>query len=286
MSTVGRPSSPTLDGIADYEFVRALGEGSHGSFWQARCPARLGIDVDHVSVKTIAHNATDDDFARLVDELQHYAAVQSTELVPLYDVGQQGAILYYASEYFADGSLDKPARPFTSRASVLSAMADAALAAHALHEAGIAHRAIKPGNVMLDGDRGKLGDIGLSHVLNPGQTVTGLDNVGSLGYLAPELVQGGQTASRATDIWALGATLHKTLTGRSVYPEIPDASLLESLRHLLTAEPTLNDSLQADERELIGRAIAADPADRPSTALEFAERAAAISAAAARSEGA
>ncbi len=266
-----------LTSIADYEFVQTLGEGSHGTFWLARCPERLGLGLDYVSVKTLAHNATDEDFARLVEELRHYVAVPSSELVPLYDVGQQGSMLYYAGQYFPDGSLDKPARPF-SQAGVLSAMADAALAAHALHESGIAHRSIKPGNVMIDGERAKLGDISLAHVLNPGQTVTGLDHVGSLGYLAPELVAGGQAASRATDIWALGATLHKVLTGRPVYPEIPDASLLESLRHLLDSEPTLNESLRPDERALISRSLAPDPADRPLTALEFAEEVAAIAA--------
>ncbi|MDH3684203.1 MAG: protein kinase, partial [Acidimicrobiia bacterium] len=213
-----------MSGIADYEFVQLLGEGSHGSCWMARCPARLGLDVDHVSVKTLVHNATDVDFERLSTELRHYSSVPSPELVPLYDVGQQGGMLYYAGQYFPDGSLAQPARPF-SRAAVLSALSDAALAAHALHEAGLAHRSIKPGNVLIDGDRAKLGDIGLSHVLKPGQTVTGLDHIGSIEYLAPELIQ-GQAASRATDIWALGATMHKVLTGRPIYPDVPDGSLL------------------------------------------------------------
>lgn len=263
-----------LSSIADYEFIQLLGEGSHGSFWLARRPARLEVAADQVAVKTLVHAATDADFERLSAELRHYAAISSTELVPLYDVGQQGGTLYYAGQYFPDGSLAQPARPFT-RASVLSALADAATAAHALHEAGLAHRGIKPGNILIDGSRAKLGDIGLTHVLNPGQTVTGLDHIGSIEYLAPELIQ-GQSASRASDIWALGATMHKVLTGRPIYPELPDGSLLQALRYLLSEQPTLNETLRDEERALIERTLSADPVERPLTALEFAEEVGAI----------
>lgn len=258
-----------MDGIADYEFIHLLGEGSHGSFWLAHCPERLGLDADQVAVKTIAHNASDGDFERLVAELQLYTNIASPHLVRLYDVGQQGGALYYATEYFPDGSLAQPARPFT-RGSVLSTIADAAMAAHALHEDGIAHRGIKPGNVMVDGDTAKLGDIGLAHVLNPGQTVTGLDHIGSIEYLAPELIQ-GQAASRATDIWALGATLHRVLSGRPIYPDAPGGSLLEALRYLLREQPTINESIQPDERTLIEQTLSPDPVDRPATAREFGE---------------
>jgi eukaryotic-like serine/threonine-protein kinase len=246
-----------VNGIADYEFVHSLGEGRHGSFWLARCPERLGRPDSHVAVKTFVHHADQADFERLTTELQRYCSVSSAHLVGLYDVGLQGETLYYAGQYFADGSLAQPARPFT-RASVLAAITDAAMAAHALHEAGMAHRSVKPGNICL------------LQVLNPGQTITGLDHIGSIEYLAPELIQ-GQPASRATDLWALGATMHKVLTGRSVYPEVPQGSLLQALRYLVSERPVLNETLRDEERMVIGRSLAADPMERPSTALEFAE---------------
>ncbi|MEL7155227.1 MAG: serine/threonine-protein kinase [Actinomycetota bacterium] len=258
-----------MDGIADYEFVHLLGEGSHGSVWMARCPERLGLGLDYVAVKTLSHSASDNDFERLRDHLRRFSSISSTRLVKLYDVGQQGAVLYYTSEYFPDGSLAQPARPFT-RASVLAAVADAAMAAHSLHEAGLAHRSIKPGNILIDGTMAKLGDLGLSQVLTPGQTITGLDQIGTIEFLAPELIQ-GEVASRATDVWALGATLHRVLTGRPIYPNIPDDSQLEALRYMLSERPTLNESLRDDEQVVVGRALAADPGDRPPTAMEFAK---------------
>jgi serine/threonine protein kinase len=235
-----------------------------------------------VAVKTLAHHATDADFGRLSGILQRYGAIRSPLLVQLYDVGQQGGILYYAGEYFPDGSLAQPARPFT-RSSVLAAITDAAYGAHSLHEVGMAHRGIKPGNIMIDGIRARVGDLGLAHILNPGQTITGLDHIGSIEYLAPELIK-GQAASRATDIWALGATMHKVLTGRSIYTDVPDGSLLHALRYLLSEEPTLNESLRDDERALIQRSLSLDPLDRPGTAKEFGGIVGAIAARLAQAE--
>jgi serine/threonine protein kinase len=133
-----------MDGIADYSFVERLGEGNHGTFWLARRPARLtAVTAEFVAVKTLAQQATDQDFARMANELRVYAAVESPHLVPIYDAGHHNGRLFYATAYFADGSLGAPARPM-DRPEVVSAVADAAAGAHALHEAGIAHRDIKP----------------------------------------------------------------------------------------------------------------------------------------------
>lgn len=271
-----------MTGIADYELIKPLGEGSQGSYFLARCPERLGRPDSHVAVKTLAHHADQADFERLTRELQRYCAVVSPHLAQLYDVGLQGTTLYIAGEYFPDGSLAQPARPFT-RSAVLSAITDAARAAHALHEAGIVHRNIKPGNIFIDGDVAKLGDIGLMQVLNPGQTITGLDHIGSIEYLAPELIQ-GQPASRATDVWALAATMHRVLTARSVYPDIPQGSLLQALRYLVSERPVLNERLRDEERAIIERSLSLDPAARPLTALELADAVGEIAAAVARSE--
>jgi serine/threonine protein kinase len=255
--------------IGDYEIIQSLGEGSQGQFWLARTPARLEIEDDVVAVKTLNHAASDEDFARFTQYLRRYASIESPYLVELYDVGQQGNLLYMAGRYRTGGSMAQPARPL-SRVDVLRSVGRAALGAHALHDVGIPHRSVRPGNILLGDDGARLGDIGLSQLLSPGLTITGASKVNTIEYLAPELIQ-GQQASRATDIWALGATLHRALTGVAFYPSMPTESLVAALRHILNVRPTLNDALRNPELRIIESTVAGDPADRPSTAAELAE---------------
>ncbi len=273
-----------MDGIADYRFVERLGEGNHGTFWLAEPPARLGRgDGELVAVKTLVQQATDQDFARMANELRVYAAVDSPHLAPVLDAGHQQGCLYYATTYYAAGSLGAPARPL-ERGEVVRAVADGARGSHALHEAGIAHRDIKPDNIMLErvgehgagsggssgsGLRAQLADLGLAQVLNPGQTVTGIGPVGTIEYLAPEQVQGHQ-ASRATDIWALGVTLHRSLTGRGVYPDFPVGSLLEALRHVTTSRPAVDAELDPVVGAIVARCLDEDPGARFPTGDELA----------------
>ena len=173
--------------IADYEIIQQLGEGSQGQFWLARTPARLEIAAPVVALKTISHPASDVDFARVTEYLRRYASISADHLVQLYDLGQQGNLLYIAGEYLEGGSLAQPARPL-SRVDVLRYIADATVGAHLLHEVGIAHRSIRPGNVLMTGAPGasrdhhgaKLGDLGLSQMLSPGQTITGAAKVSAI----------------------------------------------------------------------------------------------------------
>lgn len=259
-----------MDGIADYHFLQRLGEGNHGTFWLAKPPPRLGRpELEFVAVKTLAQQATDQDFKRMANELRVYASVESPYLVPVYDAGHQDGRLFYATAYFPNGSLGGPARPMSLN-EVVTAVVCAAEAADALHGAGIAHRDIKGDNVMLaDDGTAKLGDLGLAQIINPGQTVTGIGPVGTIEYLAPELVRGDK-ASRASDIWALGVTLHRSLTGRGVYDSLPLDSLLEALRHVLSAEPTLSPDLPPDLAAVVERCLHKDPGSRYTTAAELA----------------
>ena len=255
--------------IADYEITQPLGEGSQGQFWLAKTPPRLEIPDQWVALKTMSHAASDDDFGRLTEYLRRYAAIESPYLVELYDVGQQGNILYMAGRYLGGGSMAQPSRPL-SRVDVLRGVGRAAMGAHALHEVGIPHRSIRPGNVLLDDGGARLGDVGLSHLLSPGLTITGASKVNTIEYLSPELIQ-GQPASRASDIWALGSTLHRALTGQPFYPAMPTDSLVAALRHILNERPILGDALRNGELRIIESTVAADPADRPDTAEALAK---------------
>jgi len=266
----------TVPALADFRVVRLIGEGNHGRFYLARPPARLGIADEYVAVKVFAGQCSEDAYRRGTRELRAFAAVDSPYLARVYDAVLEDNFLY-AMEYFPLGSLAAPARPLT-RGEVLRAVEHAARAVHALHEAGMAHGDVKPGNVMLHENGGKLSDLGLARVFTAGAALTGMAPETSVEYLDPSLLL-GEPPSRATDIWALGATLHRALSGKGLYGELPERQPLLAIRRVQTTPPTLDPVLTADEAALVHACLAA-PGSRPATALEVADRIAEIRAAA------
>src|SRR4051812_43541895 len=135
-----------VDQVADYEIVRSLGVGNHGEFYLVRAPSRLGVTEEFLALKVWACDAGDAASTRATRELRAFAAVGSPYLVTLFDAGQVDNRFFYSMEYLPLGSLANAGRPL-DRSEVLRALADAARAAHALHEAGIVHRDIKPSNI-------------------------------------------------------------------------------------------------------------------------------------------
>jgi eukaryotic-like serine/threonine-protein kinase len=257
-------------GIADYRFVRRLGTGIHGVFYLARPPKRLPVTADLVAVKVLSGGSSQDVFRWAHRELAAFAAVSSPYLVDLYDAGQQGDEVYYSMEYLPGGSLAVPAEP-PGRVTALTAVAHAARAVHALHEAGIAHRGVKPGNVLLHPGGAKLADLGLSHVLSPGITITKMGSAGDIGYVDPCLIRGDRP-SRASDVFSLGATLHYALTRQGLYGPLPEDDPLLAMRRVVSHPPVIAAMLEPDVRDVIAWAIAAEPAQRPATALQLAQQ--------------
>ncbi|MDQ1634872.1 MAG: hypothetical protein QOJ32_1681 [Frankiaceae bacterium] len=260
----------TPAGIADYVFVRVLGDGNHGTYHLARPPARLALDSEFVVVKVLAGQTTADTFRRATRELKAFAAVRSPNLVRLFDAGQQGGTFFYAMEWLPRGSLASPAEPL-SHGDALRAVASAARAAHDLHEAGIVHRDINPDNVLLADDGGRLADLGLAQVLQPGVAVTGIGRVESVEYIDPVVLGGGQP-SRLTDVYGLGMTLHHALTGAGMFGEIPADQPMMAMRAVLSRSPEPAGGLAPEERELIESCVSGDFAQRPRTALDVANR--------------
>lgn len=262
--------------IADYQVVRVLGEGNNGRFYLARPPARLGLPDEYVAVKVFTGQHSAQAYERGVRELRAFAQVSSPYLVKVYDAVLQDSFLY-AMEYCPLGSLAAPARPL-ARVEVLRAVAHAARAAHALHEAGLTHGDVKPANILLTEQGGKLSDLGLARYLTPGVTLTGMASAASVEYLDPGLLR-GERPSRATEVFALGATLHRALTGQGLYGELPDSEPLLAIRKVMSAEPVMARGLRPEEETLV-RDCLAPLGVRPATALQVAERLDTLAAAA------
>jgi len=262
----GPPAAPQM--LADFRVVRVLGEGNHGKFYLAKPPDRLGISAEFVAVKVFAGQCSEDAYRRGVRELRAFAAVDSPYLVTVYDAVLQDNFLY-AMEYLPLGSLATPARPL-ERDEVLRAVEHAARAVHALHEAGLVHGDVKPGNVMLHADGGKLSDLGLARVFTTGAALTGMAPETSVEFVDPALLR-GESPSRASDIWGLGATLHRALSGAGLYGEMPHRQPLLAIRRVQSTDPHISDTLTPTETSVVAACLAGGP-DRLPTAEALADR--------------
>ncbi|MBJ8347459.1 serine/threonine-protein kinase [Antrihabitans sp. YC2-6] len=261
-------AKPIPAAIADYRILGVLGEGNNGRFYLAEPPARLGLSTDRVALKVFSDHISKDDYRRGVRELRAFAAVRSPRLVQIYDAVLEDNFLY-AMEYFPLGSLAAPTRKL-SRADVLRALEDAARAVHELHEHGMVHGDVKPANIMVSDTGGKLSDLGLVRVLSSQSSVTSFAPATSVEYLDPDLLQ-GEMPSRASDIWALGATINRALTGEGLYGELPVGQPMLAIRAVVSGRARASGALSKAERSLVDACIA-PVENRPATAAAVADR--------------
>jgi serine/threonine protein kinase len=268
----------TPSAVADYEVVRLLGEGNHGRFWLARPPARLGLSEEFVALKVFGDRVGEQAYERGVRELRAFAAVRSPYLVRVFDAVLEDTFVY-AMEYFPHGSLAAPARAL-ARTDVLTALEHAARAAHALHEAGLAHGDIKPGNVLLAGsvDHAPTG----GRLSTSAWPATSPRATRSPAWVAPArwssptpTCSAGARPSRRTEVWSLGATVHRALSGAGLHGDLPDTQPLLAIRRVLSGTPQVHPSLAPAEAALV-RACLAEGTGRLTTAEQVADGLAAL----------
>ena len=268
-----------------YRVEARLGAGGMGTVWRAH-DQQLDRDV---ALKVLGPSlAGDPALAERFDrEARALAAVASPHVVAIYDVvARPGADPFIVMELCPGGSLgdrlDRAGRLPVDEA--LPLLADAAEGLAALHARGILHRDVTPRNVLLAGGRAKLGDLGVAHEGAPGERRPRSDltdpgtTVGTLAYLAPELLE-GVPASRASDVYGLGAVAYQTLAGALPHAAGSIAELVLDGRRpvepLASRAPGVGSALAT----LVARALDARPDARPSAAeLAAGLRSAAASA--------
>jgi serine/threonine protein kinase len=271
--TVTSADNPTT--IADYHLGEPVSDGTDGRMFRATPPARLGLAPGTSVVVKVVPGSNEAAFRRLTRLLQTFAAVRSPYLVTLYDAGQQGEDFFYSMADWPAGTLAAPTAGPLDRTTVLAAVRRAALAAHDLHEAGVAHRSITPSAVLLQVDGAVLGGLDLARAMMGGGSVTSMGTMGSVAYLDPGVIK-GDLPSRASDIYSLGATLHHGLSGQALYPDLPSGDPVLAIRTVLRGTPRIDPSLDAADAELVRACTDPDPAARPSTAADLAELLAAL----------
>jgi serine/threonine protein kinase len=264
-----RPSTHLLGGR--YELGAVLGRGGVADVHRAT-DTLLSREV---AVKRLREaTPSDTDRARFTAEARTLAVLSHPALVTLLDAGESADRPYLVLELvegstlaglLARGPLPDP----EEAARLLGAVAGALAYAHG---AGVVHRDVKPGNVLLGDDgRVKLADFGIARIVGDTvrHTMTGT-TVGTVGYLAPEQVSGAEITP-AVDVYALGLVLLEAVTGEKAFT----GSTAEAAVARLARDPHVPETLSAPLADLIRAMTARDPGARPAASV-VAERLAVI----------
>jgi predicted ATPase/DNA-binding CsgD family transcriptional regulator len=263
--------------IAGYRLEEEIGAGGMAVVFRARDDRLDRL----VALKLLTPwLAADEDFRhRFLRESRAAAAVDDPHIIPVYEAGEAGGVLYLAMRYVSGGDIRSRLRrdgPFTAAraAGVLSPVASALDAAHA---AGLVHRDVKPANVLVDSRPGRpdhvyLSDFGLAKTRSASVqlTRTGL-NLGTVAYMAPEQIEGREVDGRA-DQYALACAAFELLAGVVPFERDQDVAVLYA--HLSEPPPSLaarRPGVPAAADEVLARALAKAAADRYPTCRHFTD---------------
>jgi serine/threonine protein kinase len=257
--------------FAGHRLDSVAGRGGMGVVYKA---THLALDRI-VALKLIAPEISGDESfrERFKQESMTAAALDHSNIVPIYDAGEESGQLYVTMRHVPGTDLrqlieDHGALPPAEAASIIAQIADALDAAH---ERGLVHRDVKPGNILIEDRGGKrhayLTDFGLTKhaASDSGMTKTGMF-VGTLDYIAPEQLQ-GQTVDARTDVYSLACVLYQAVSGEVPFPRDSEPSKMWA--HMGEDPPKVR-RIRADVpdafEEVIERGMAKKPEDRyPST---------------------
>ncbi|WP_067200621.1 Stk1 family PASTA domain-containing Ser/Thr kinase [Microbacterium sp. XT11] len=272
--TTNQQADPLIGRLVDGRYrVRArIARGGMATVYVAtdlRLERRIALKVMH------AHLSDDSNFqSRFIQEARAAARLADPHVVNVFDQGQDGELAYLVMEYLPGITLRELLRE-QKRLTVSQTITimDAVLAGlSAAHRAGIVHRDVKPENVLLAEDgRIKIGDFGLARATTA-NTATGQQLLGTIAYLAPELVTRG-TADARSDIYALGIMLYEMLVGEQPYKgEQPMQIAFQHATESVPRPSVRNPAVPEQLDELVLWATEKSPDERPDDARQMLDR--------------
>ncbi|HEV8324074.1 MAG TPA: protein kinase [Myxococcota bacterium] len=263
------------EAIHGYELVALLGHGGMGRVYRGlHLPSR-----QPVAIKTLRSELRGDALRKrlLLNEATAAAQLRHPNIVELLDVGrdEQGTP-FLVMELVEGQDLEAWALEWPGWPAVARAFDDALAGLVAAHAAGVIHRDLKPGNLLLALDgRVKIADFGIAQVRDPVRSEGETDGpVGTPAYMAPEQFVGSAGTGPWTDLYAVGVMLHHLITG---YEPFPQARFLRLMALKLTqqAPPAVpRPGLEAPPEllALVDELLRTDPRRRPRFAQEVRER--------------
>jgi len=257
---------------ARYLDPHPIGSGGMGEIFRAT-DRELGRDV---AIKLLARQFSDDAALRGRFEREALAAARlsgTPHVVTIFDVGEQDGRPMIVMEYLPGGSVEERARSGSQipHSQIVAWLEQAAGALDSAHAAGIVHRDVKPGNLLLDA-RGdvQVADFGIASAAGLSSFTQTGTILGTAGYLSPEQAR-GERATAASDRYALAVVAWELLAGRRPFES--KISTVEAAAHIDAPIPSIHTARPGLPRALdavFARALAKDPGARYSSAAAFA----------------
>jgi tRNA A-37 threonylcarbamoyl transferase component Bud32 len=268
---VTTPPTGDIERFADdarrYALTSRIATGGMGEVWR-------GTDTvlsRPVAIKVLKPEYADDALfrTRFETEARHAASLHHPGIAGVFDFGEAAPVdgstsprPFLVMELVEGQPLSNLLRPDAPMdpAVVSDLLAQAADALGAAHAAGIVHRDVKPGNLIVTPDRRtKVTDFGIARAAE-GMSLTETGQVlGTPAYISPEQAE-GKRATAASDVYALGVVAFECLAGRK--PFLADTPVATAIAHLREPVPDLPDSVPGDLAAVVRRSMAKDPAER------------------------
>lgn len=255
--------------IGGYRVQGVLGRGGMGVVYTAE-HMHLGRPV---ALKLLAPGLAGDFRERFVRESRMAASLSHPNIVTVYDAGDADGMPWIAMQLVPGTDLgrllEEEQRLDPER--VVGITSQIASALDAAHAAGLVHRDVKPGNILLNGEHAWLTDFGLTKRLASSTDLTATnDIIGTADYLAPEQIEGPEATGRG-DQYALACVVHHALAGSPPFERDSDIAVLQA--QLAEPAPRLSeqrDGMPPELDEVLARALAKAPDDRFPATSDFA----------------
>lgn len=257
-----------------YELQSRIAIGGMGEVWEA---------TDHVIGRTVAIKILKDEYMgdpgfleRFRAEARHAALVNHEGIASVFDYGEENGSAFLVMELVPGEALST----ILERDGALSAdktldiVAQTASALQAAHAAGLVHRDIKPGNLLITPDgRVKITDFGIARIADQVPLTATGQVMGTVQYLSPEQAS-GHAASPATDVYSLGIVAYECLAGKR--PFTGESQVAIAMAQINEQPPPLPSTVPQPVQNLVMAMIAKKPADRPSSAATVSRAAQAL----------
>ena len=270
---MNEPPQAFRDALAGrYAIERELGAGGAAVVY-------LAHDVKHdrrVAIKVLRPEiAAGIGTERFVQEIRVAAQLHHPHILPLFDSGEAGGLLYYVTPYVEGESLRERLvreRQLAVPEALAIVRQVAGALAHA-HARGIVHRDVKPENILLEGGEAIVADFGIALALRAAggerMTAAGLA-LGTPTYISPEQASGGGAVDGRSDIYSLGCVLYEMLAGEPPFSSpTPQAVIARHLHDTPPSVAVLRPNVPPAVANAVARALAKAPADRFATATSF-----------------